>query len=102
MISELVIFYLWQAAYAEFYFTEVLWPDFNEALNLTLPLSCFDQRERRFGKTGEQARDNQAIILSKFMEYYSKNNKKNCQMATASLNICNFKKLITIIRVYFC
>jgi undecaprenyl diphosphate synthase len=46
-------FLLWQAAYAEFYFTETLWPDFNEN-EFTKSIDVFDQRERRFGKTGEQ------------------------------------------------
>jgi undecaprenyl diphosphate synthase len=46
-------FLLWQAAYAEFYFTETLWPDFNEE-QFTKAIDVFDQRERRFGKTGEQ------------------------------------------------
>ncbi|MCW8831880.1 MAG: polyprenyl diphosphate synthase, partial [Colwellia sp.] len=46
-------FLLWQAAYAEFYFTEVLWPDFNES-EFEQAINTFDQRERRFGKTGEQ------------------------------------------------
>ncbi len=49
-------FLLWQAAYAELYFTDTLWPDFNE-VKLQEAISCFDQRERRFGKTGEQARN---------------------------------------------
>jgi undecaprenyl diphosphate synthase len=46
-------FLLWQAAYAEFYFTETLWPDFNEN-EFTKAINVFDQRERRFGKTGDQ------------------------------------------------
>jgi undecaprenyl diphosphate synthase len=46
-------FLLWQAAYAELYFTDVLWPDFDEE-ELTKAITVFDQRERRFGKTGEQ------------------------------------------------
>jgi undecaprenyl diphosphate synthase len=46
-------FLLWQAAYAEFYFTEVLWPDFNED-EFERAVNTFVQRERRFGKTGEQ------------------------------------------------
>ena len=50
-------FLLWQAAYAELYFTEVLWPDFNEA-EFARAVACFDQRERRFGKTGEQTKVN--------------------------------------------
>ncbi|HUX54353.1 MAG TPA: isoprenyl transferase [Williamwhitmania sp.] len=46
-------FLLWQLAYAEFYFSEVLWPDFdkNEFFNAVLD---FQRRERRFGKTGDQ------------------------------------------------
>ena len=46
-------FLLWQAAYAEFYFTDTLWPDFNEQ-QFMLAIETFDQRERRFGQTGEQ------------------------------------------------
>lgn len=46
-------FLLWQAAYAEFYFTETLWPDFNEEACLEA-FESFGNRERRFGKTGEQ------------------------------------------------
>jgi undecaprenyl diphosphate synthase len=46
-------FLLWQAAYAEFYFTDVLWPDFDEN-KFAEAIDVFDQRERRFGKTGDQ------------------------------------------------
>ena len=48
-------FLLWQAAYAEFYFTEILWPDFNEE-QFEKAIDVFDQRERRYGKTGEQVK----------------------------------------------
>ncbi len=41
-------FMLWQAAYAEFYFTPVLWPDFSEA-ELDKAIAAFSQRNRRFG-----------------------------------------------------
>lgn len=41
-------FLLWQAAYAELYFTDTLWPDFDEA-SLGEALASFGQRERRFG-----------------------------------------------------
>lgn len=41
-------FLLWQAAYAELYFTEVLWPEFDEA-ELNKALHWFANRERRFG-----------------------------------------------------
>ena len=41
-------FLLWQFAYAEFWFTEVLWPDFDESV-LDLALADYAVRERRFG-----------------------------------------------------
>jgi len=44
-------FLLWNIAYAELYFTDVLWPDFSEA-EFQLALEDFAQRERRFGLTG--------------------------------------------------
>ncbi|MBU1002048.1 MAG: isoprenyl transferase [Proteobacteria bacterium] len=44
---------LFQAAYAEFYFTDTFWPDFDEA-QLHKALEDFAGRKRRFGKTGEQ------------------------------------------------
>jgi undecaprenyl diphosphate synthase len=47
-------FLLWEAAYAEFYFTPVLWPDFRRA-DLAVALSAFQQRERKFGAVPEQA-----------------------------------------------
>jgi undecaprenyl diphosphate synthase len=46
-------FLLWQIAYAEFYFTDVLWPDFNED-DLYQAIVSYQKRERRFGKTSEQ------------------------------------------------
>ena len=46
-------FLLWQIAYAEFYFTDVLWPDFNED-DLYQAILNYQKRERRFGKTSEQ------------------------------------------------
>ena len=44
---------LWQAAYAELYFTPVMWPEFTPA-ELKKALEEFSRRERRFGKTSEQ------------------------------------------------
>lgn len=41
-------FLLWQMAYAEFYFTKCLWPDFNEK-ELLKAISSFQKRKRRFG-----------------------------------------------------
>ena len=50
-------FLLWQAAYAELFFSELLWPDFDEAA-LDVALADYARRERRFGKTSAQvARD---------------------------------------------
>ena len=46
-------FLLWQAAYAELYFTSALWPDFNPAA-LDAAIADYATRERRFGKTSEQ------------------------------------------------
>jgi undecaprenyl diphosphate synthase len=46
-------FLLWQIAYAELYFTEILWPDFKEE-NLYEAIISYQNRERRFGKTSEQ------------------------------------------------
>ena len=49
-------FLLWQIAYAELYFTNVFWPEFNE-LEFHKALKFYNQRERRFGKTSEQIND---------------------------------------------
>ncbi len=46
-------FLLWQAAYAELYFTDMLWPDFDDVA-LDLALEEYVGRQRRFGQTGEQ------------------------------------------------
>jgi len=46
-------FLLWQIAYAELYFTDVLWPDFSEQ-HLLEALNVYQNRERRYGKTSEQ------------------------------------------------
>jgi undecaprenyl diphosphate synthase len=46
-------FLLWQIAYAEFYFTDILWPDFKED-DLYTAIISYQKRERRFGKTSEQ------------------------------------------------
>jgi undecaprenyl diphosphate synthase len=43
----------WQITYAEFYFTDVLWPDFNKDV-LHEAIREYQRRERRFGKTGDQ------------------------------------------------
>ena len=48
-------FLLWNLAYTELYFTDCLWPDF-DAGELDAALGFFAARERRFGRTSEQAR----------------------------------------------
>lgn len=48
-------FLLWQMAYTEFYFTDILWPDFREP-DLMEAITEYQQRERRFGRTSEQLR----------------------------------------------
>ena len=46
-------FLIWQCAYAELYFCDALWPDFDNA-ELDRALDWYASRERRFGKTSEQ------------------------------------------------
>ncbi len=48
-------FLLWQMAYTELYFSEVLWPDFRKE-HLFAAIEDYQKRERRFGKTGEQVK----------------------------------------------
>lgn len=48
-------FLLWQSAYAELYFTDTLWPDFDEQ-QFKKAITTFSQRERRYGLTGEQVK----------------------------------------------
>ncbi len=47
---------LWQLAYTELYFTDCLWPDFDDT-QLQLAIDSFTNRERRFGRTTDQVRD---------------------------------------------
>lgn len=48
-------FLLWQLAYTELYFTDILWPDFG-AEQLDEAVAWFSERQRRFGRTTEQVR----------------------------------------------
>ncbi|MCB9526279.1 MAG: isoprenyl transferase [Myxococcales bacterium] len=57
--ARLSNFLLWQSAYAELYFTDVAWPDFQRE-HLEEALRHYAHRERRFGKTGAQIRDEEA------------------------------------------
>lgn len=52
-------FLLWQLAYSELYFAEVLWPDFRKK-HLIEAIINYQSRERRFGKTSEQLQENGA------------------------------------------
>jgi len=54
-------FLLMQAAYAEFYFTPVLWPDFSKA-DLEAAISDYAHRERRYGLTSEQVKPAAAVV----------------------------------------
>ena len=49
-------FLLWQMAYSELYFTDVLWPDFKKE-DLLKAIAVYQHRERRFGLTSEQIND---------------------------------------------
>jgi undecaprenyl diphosphate synthase len=51
-------FLLWQMAYSELYFSDILWPDFDEQ-SLAAAFSDFANRQRRFGMTGEQLKGEQ-------------------------------------------
>jgi undecaprenyl diphosphate synthase len=53
-------FLLYQLAYSELYFTNTLWPDFRKE-NLYEAILDYQQRERRFGKTGEQIKEQEPI-----------------------------------------
>lgn len=56
-------FLLWQAAYAEFYFTDVLWPDFDQQA-FTEALLKYTHRDRRYGRTKEQCSDIETDICN--------------------------------------
>jgi len=56
--SRISNFMLWQLAYTELYFTDIFWPDFNEAA-LENALHWYRQRIRRFGRTDEQVLEGQ-------------------------------------------
>ncbi|HPT49575.1 MAG TPA: polyprenyl diphosphate synthase [Accumulibacter sp.] len=55
-------FLLWQLAYSELYFTDVLWPEFDEAA-FDGALTWYRQRERRFGRTSEQLEAGAPTVL---------------------------------------
>lgn len=53
-------FLLWQLAYTELYFTDTLWPEFDETA-FDEALASFARRQRRFGQTGEQVQDSRKL-----------------------------------------
>ncbi|HEU0220554.1 MAG TPA: isoprenyl transferase [Gallionella sp.] len=53
-------FMLWQLAYTELYFTDILWPAFGRK-NLDAAIASYQKRERRFGRTSEQLPDKQLL-----------------------------------------
>ena len=57
--SRVSNFLMWQLAYAELHFSDILWPDFGEQ-QLQAAIQWFNQRQRRFGKTGEQIEEKHA------------------------------------------
>ena len=59
-------FLLWQCAYAEFYFTDVYWPDFDE-VQLKKAMAEFETRQRRFGLRAEQL-SGQEHLLADYLE----------------------------------
>ncbi|GIT70434.1 MAG: hypothetical protein Ct9H300mP28_02480 [Pseudomonadota bacterium] len=58
-------FFIWQAAYAEFYFTEVLWPDFDKE-DLHKALLEYQNRKRRMGRTTA------STVISKTKQHVSR------------------------------
>jgi hypothetical protein len=56
-------FLLWQISYAEFYFTQTLWPDFSEA-DLILAFENYRQRQRRFGGLSDEGDSTMTSELS--------------------------------------
>ena len=53
-------FLIWQAAYAELYFSDVMWPDF-DSNELDIALDAYKRRQRRFGLTGEQVSSDEEL-----------------------------------------
>ncbi|WP_150047036.1 MULTISPECIES: isoprenyl transferase [Methylomonas] len=53
-------FLLWQLAYTELFFTDVLWPDFDQEM-MQKAVDSFKSRQRRFGHTGEQVVDKRVL-----------------------------------------
>ena len=56
-------FMLWQMAYAELYFSDTLWPDFNES-DMRAALGSYNQRQRRFGGREEENNKSSAVLES--------------------------------------
>ena len=55
-------FLLWQLAYTELFFTDILWPDFDAAA-LDVAIASYQQRERRYGRTSEQLPETENLAV---------------------------------------
>src|SRR3546814_941455 len=64
-------FLLWQLAYSEFYFTDLLWPDFN-ARALDKAIVSYQQRERRFGRSEEHTSELPSLMRSSYAVFVLK------------------------------
>ena len=71
-------FLLWQAAYSEFYFTDVLWPDFDEEA-FTEALVKYARRDRRFGNVVDNFKDAQTVESKDKATLTSSNGAKSGQ-----------------------
>ncbi|KAG1658074.1 1-deoxy-D-xylulose 5-phosphate reductoisomerase [Nymphon striatum] len=69
-------FLIWQMAYTELYFTDVLWPDF-DANELNIAIEDYSSRQRRFGKTSEQ------VIADNLKKSTNSDNKEKALVAMA-------------------
>ena len=67
-------FLIWQSAYSEYFFTEVLWPDFTRE-NLYEAIVSFQQRKRRLGKTTNIKNNSGKLSNGSFLKNYPLNNQ---------------------------
>ena len=68
--DERLAFCQWQMAYTELYITETLWPDFRKR-DLLEAILDYQQRERRFGLTGDQIRDSEETRHTRLNRFHS-------------------------------
>jgi undecaprenyl diphosphate synthase len=83
-------FLLWQIAYAELYFSEHFWPDFNEVV-FQVAVDAFTDRQRRFGKTSEQVSQRLVIIKITVMRVVcAKTTNYHCAYSCPFGIVCHF------------